>query len=109
MLVRLKVLHDAPAFTSRADRTVQRYLESYAQLGRSMSEYESLQEWREKGPFHHKYWHKSSSDITTRVDVGVQFATSPTTGQILLFDHYKPTTTVEVRDGVAVRVESSDY
>lgn len=94
---------------SAEDYQVQRYGDSMLYAGTYFSQggCETIQEWRERGPFYHFAWPKEQSDRSTRVNANYQFAQAISNGTVLLFSHFKKAALIQIENGVVrdVKVE----
>ena len=102
-----------PATGTRKDFTTQRYVESmihsngYHDTGGA----ETIEEWNERGQFHHVQVAKDGADRSTKVVVNSQFDSTHAdvdNMRLLLFSHSKQVARVQIVDGRVVDVIVQD-
>lgn len=94
---------------SFTDYTTQRYMESMVQNGSFFDTggSESKTEWQDRGPYYYQVWPRDAADRSTRVNVHYAFDTTSRaipddTLRIMVFDHYRATAKISVKDGQVV-------
>jgi hypothetical protein len=88
-------------YTGTTDYTLQRYVENALDSGGydDIGGIESLEDWRERGMYHHFSFPRDGSDTSKKVAVHCQFTTAQPNGSVLLFDHYKKLARIVVKGG----------
>ena len=101
-----------PSFTTTADYTTQRYVESQMYSGAyyDAGGGESLDEYHNRGSYYYFSIPRDGTDRSTRVNVHQQFNAGAdiTNMRVLLFDHSKQVARVRVQDGRVVDVQLED-
>jgi hypothetical protein len=90
-----------PEYSGTIDYTLQRYVENALDSGGydDVGGIESLEDWRERGMYHHFNFPRDGSDTSKKVSVHSQFSTAQPNGSVLLFDHYKKLARIVVTGG----------
>lgn len=92
---------------SSEDYTVERYINSvmYGGTYYESGGCESLEDWKQRGPYYHFMWPKDSTDRSTKVQVRWKFDSATPNGAILLFNHYKKVALIRIEKGEVVDVQ----
>ena len=97
-----------PNFTTTADYTTQRYVESQMYNGAYYDSggAETLQEYHNRGSYYYFSWPRDGTDRSTRVRVNQQFnnAADVANLRVLLFDHSKAVARIRIQSGQVIDV-----
>jgi hypothetical protein len=101
-----------PNFTTTADYTTQRYVESQMYNGAyyDAGGPETLQEFHNRGSYYYFSWPRDGTDRSTRVMVNQQFnnAADVANLRVLLFDHSKAVARIRIQSGQVIDVSVED-